>query len=272
MTIQTSCLLALLAAPMICHADSIAAPAIAAGDTWTYATTFETAPNGWRETHDRLVVLRTTADHIYLEAKPDGSAQAPVETVTGADWARSRNINGTDTIVNRPLSFPLSKGKQWQVKFTEPHPNPRLNSAQLDVKMQVVGNEPIDVKAGHFDAIKVEGEGEWKTESMPVRVNGAEIVHDGAGTTAIAHSGGSQITVETGRVYYAYWYVPAVGRWVKSVEENYNASGVRTRRWSAELESFQSNAKHLSFPAASAAPASTTAPAVATHEPATPAS
>ena len=42
-----------------------------------------------------------------------------------------------------------------------------------------------------------------------------------------------------GRTYKAFWYVPEVRRWVKSVEEYYGSGGVRNERYTDELESFQ---------------------------------
>jgi hypothetical protein len=44
-------------------------------------------------------------------------------------------------------------------------------------------------------------------------------------------------TPVSGRTYKAFWYVPEVKRWVKSVEEYYAASGVRSERYTSELES-----------------------------------
>jgi hypothetical protein len=43
----------------------------------------------------------------------------------------------------------------------------------------------------------------------------------------------------SGRTYKAFWYAPEVKRGVKSVEEYYSGSGVRTERYTGELESFK---------------------------------
>jgi hypothetical protein len=43
----------------------------------------------------------------------------------------------------------------------------------------------------------------------------------------------------SGRLYKAFWYVPEVKRWVKSVEEYYSSGGVRNERYTQELESFK---------------------------------
>ena len=49
--------------------------------------------------------------------------------------------------------------------------------------------------------------------------------------------------VATGRLYKAFWYVPEIGRWVKSDEEYYGSNGVRTQRFTSELESFKHAAR-----------------------------
>lgn len=43
----------------------------------------------------------------------------------------------------------------------------------------------------------------------------------------------------TGRLYQAYWYALEVKREVKSVEENYDTNGVRSARFTIELESYK---------------------------------
>ncbi|PRG57233.1 hypothetical protein [Burkholderia gladioli] len=262
MKIKTSWMLALLATPMICRADGIPAPTITPGDTWTYINTAETGPNGWRQSHDSIVALRTTADHIYVETRTANSPQAPIESISGLDWSRARNVNGTEQVVSRPLAFPLGTGKQWEVKFTEQQPTARLNSRTYDTRMRVVGHEAIDVPAGHFDAIKIEGEGQWTAELAPTQVAGSTVVHDNNGVTAISHAGGQKAVTTTGRLYKAVWYVPSVNRWVKTVEEYYNPNGTRAQRLSSELESFHSGTAHGgTAPSAAQAPASAVNPA-----------
>ena len=84
------------------------------GDTWTYINTVEIGLNGWRQTRDQISVQRTTSEHIYVETQQSGTTQAPRELIVDADWSRSRSVNGTDTVVNRPLAFPLTVGKTWR--------------------------------------------------------------------------------------------------------------------------------------------------------------
>lgn len=234
--------LSLLVAPAFGYAASVPAPALQPGDTWTYVDTVETAPNGWRQSHDEIVVLRTTSDHIYFESKQAGSTQAARELIAGADWSRSRNVNGTETLVNRPLSFPLSSGKNWDVKYTELHPNVQHSSESFDTHFKVVGPETIEVAGGKFETIKVEAEGDWTAEVAPAQVASSMAIHNQAGATVVAQARNVAPVTATGRTYMAFWYAPDVGRWVKSVEEYYGSNGQRNQRFSSELESFKHGA------------------------------
>ena len=232
-------LLISLAASTLVHAESISAPKLSPGDTWTYVDTIETAPSGWHQTHDEIVVLRTTSDHIYFEARQAGTTQAANEMIAGADWSRSRNVNGTETTVNQPSSFPLSVGKTWEVKYTEAHPNVRHASESFDNRFKVVGPESVEVPAGKFDAIKVEAEGEWTAETAPMQSATGGTIANQAGTTVVMQTRRAVPVTATGRLYKAFWYVPETGRWVKSVEEYYGSNGIRTLRFSSGLESFK---------------------------------
>jgi hypothetical protein len=237
--IQTTLLLISIAVPMLSQAESTSAPVLKPGDTWTYITTLETAPNGWRQTHDEIVVTRTTSDHIYFETKQASTTQAATETIAGADWSRSRNVNGTETLVNQPLSFPLTVGKTWQVKYTEAHPNVKHDSESVDMHFKVIGSESVQVPAGKFDAIKIEAEGEWTAQTAPAHAATSGTVSNEAGTTVVVQSRNATPVIVTGQLYKAFWYAPAVGRWVKSVEEYYASNGTRSQRYSVELESFK---------------------------------
>jgi len=41
------------------------------------------------------------------------------------------------------------------------------------------------------------------------------------------------------RLYKAFWYVPEIKRWMKSVEEDYSNGGVRSIRRTMELHSYR---------------------------------
>jgi hypothetical protein len=242
-TLLLASLLFPLFSPLPALAQSVAAPTLKAGDTWTYVDTIETAPNGWRQMHDEVSVARTTSDHIYLETKQVGSSQPSKEMIADADWSRERNVNGTQVVVNRPLAFPLSTGKTWELQFTEAHPNDKFDSQTRDTKFKVVDTETVEVPAGKFQAIKIEAEGQWTAQLAPSQAVSQNVLNNQSGTTLLTqtHRTGSQQV--SGRLYEAIWYVPEIGRWVKSVEETYASNGVRSQRITGELESFKRSAQ-----------------------------
>jgi hypothetical protein len=222
-------------------AQSVDAPVIAAGDTWTYRNTHEVAPAGWTQTHDELKVSRATSSTIYYSLKQTDSTQPAKELYSSLDWARVRNLSGKETVVNKPLSFPLSAGKSWEVQFTEQHPNKAHKYEQSTNKYTVVGYEPIEVPAGKFNALKIEVEGKWVAEKEPSQsvVQGTETSQ--SGTSMVTEVKKTTAEMTSGRIYKAFWYVPEVKRWVKSVEEYYSSNGNRNERFTAELESFKVN-------------------------------
>ncbi|MBK1821568.1 hypothetical protein [Burkholderia orbicola] len=226
-------------APGIALAQSIAAPALKPGDTWTYVDTVEIGPNGWRQTRDEITVQRTTPGHIYVESRQSGATQAPHEMIVDADWSRARSINGTETVVNRPLAFPLTIGKTWTIQYSESHPNPQHASEAYDTHYKVVGHETVTVTGGKFDAIKIEAEGSWKAQSAPGQSITSGVSRNAGGSTIVVQSRNNGTAEGTGKTYKAFWYVPAVGRWVKSVEEYYDTNGMRTARYSDELASYK---------------------------------
>ena len=220
-------------------AQTISTPAVKAGDTWTYRVTTEKGTSGWAQTRDEVTVSRVTSSLIYYTSKPSGSTLPAKELFAGLDWSRLRDVNGKETVVNRPLAFPLAAGKTWVVQYTEQHPNKTHKSEQWDSKFTVLGFETVDVPAGKFNALKVEAEGRWIAEIEPTQtvVQGAQ--SSAAGASMATEIQRARIEPVTGRIYEAFWYVPEIRRWVKSVEEYYGNGGVRTERFVGELESFR---------------------------------
>jgi hypothetical protein len=109
-------------------AQNVNAPTIKAGDTWTYKTTTEKGASGWNQTRDETTVSRVTSSTIYYTVKASGSTQPEKELFAGVDWSRVRDIDGKETVVNRPLSFPLTTGKAWEIHYAEQHPSKTFRS------------------------------------------------------------------------------------------------------------------------------------------------
>lgn len=220
-------------------AQSIEQPTVKAGDRWTYQVTKEQGANGWSQTHNEVIVLRSTSSSIYFTAGQVGSKIPANEVFMGADWSRVRAVNGKEIVVNRPLSFPLSVGKTWSINYTEMHPDSRKRFEQREIKYTVLGYETIELPAGKFKALKIEGEGHWTAELEPNQtvVQTANVTQDG--TTMVTQANKTQGELFTGRTYLALWYVPEVKRFVKSIEESYNNHGVRNSRETVELEAYK---------------------------------
>ncbi|RKP46941.1 hypothetical protein [Trinickia fusca] len=239
---KTKMIAALLLAygmPIMAMAQSIAAPTLREGDSWTYVNTEERGASGWHQTHDEVAVQRVTDSHVYFFAKQAGSMQSGNEIIAGSDWSRIRELNGTDVVVNRPLAFPLEIGKSWVVQFTEPHPNAKISSATWTTKYKIIGYEDVQVPAGKFHALKIEAEGDWRAQVAPSNtvVQTAQAAPDAS--TLVTQTQRSIPETTAGHTYKAFWYVPEVGRWVKSVEEIYSSNGTRSERSTAELESYK---------------------------------
>jgi len=216
-------------------AQSIDAPALKAGDSWTVAETTEAGQQGYSRKEEVITVERVDSDDMLVSVKEDGSNQAPTEKMVGRDWSRSRDINGKQETINRPLAFPLRDGKKWTVDYTELNPNRMHTRETFHSEYVVTGWEDVQVPAGTFKALKIEAQGQWTADLAPAIIHGS-----GAAVTPGDVSMASQsvrITPHTisGRLYKAFWYVPEQKRFVKSVEEYYSTKGVRSQRFTEEL-------------------------------------
>lgn len=212
-------------------------PAVQVGDTWTYRQTNETR-SGFKEEREIYEVTRTTASTLYLDARQVGSTQPPKSVFSGIDWRRVRAVNGVETVVNQPFDFPLTVGKHWDVHYREERPNKGYAWEELSLTYTVVGVETVQVAAGKFDAIKIEAEGKWQAETVPSSTI-ATAAQGASGTATIATRADTEAARQVqGRTYKAFWYVPAVRRWVKSVEEYYAGNGERSERNTSELDTY----------------------------------
>jgi len=208
-------------------------------DTWTYRRTTETLPAVWHQAHFHGTILRNSGSTMELQTAEVDSPNPPRAILINSDWSSFRSLGGKETVVYRPFEFPLSIGKTWELEYTDDHPTNKNHSSETrHLKYRVVGWEDVEVPAGKFKALKIEADGVWTGQVAP-RVTAVSTTEAGAqGSTAVAHS--EHVTAETvtGRLYQAYWYAPEVKREVKSIEENYDTHGVRSARFTNELENF----------------------------------
>ena len=229
-----------IAVGLVCgsaYAQSVEAPALKAGDSWVYVDTVETGPQGWSRKNETVTVERLQGDTMLISNKQEGSTQPPVEHLVGIDWSRSRDINGKQQVVNRPLVFPLKPGKTWRVEYTEANPNRQHTSETFGSDFTVVGWEDVQVPAGSFKAIKIEAQGQWSAMVAPSVSSDARGHVDANGAVSVSQSQVTRPHAASGRLYKAFWYVPEQKRFVKSVEEYYDSKGVRSSRYTEELQS-----------------------------------
>lgn len=226
------------AAPIPAAVLPVVQPALHADDTWRYKNSTE-LKGRFGETHDESTVVRTQADAVLLKVHALDSPLQPTELLVGNDWSRFRSVDGREQVVNRPFSFPLTSGKTWTVDYVESNPNRNLSSEHWVTNYRVVGTERITVPAGTFDAIKVEGTGQWTATIAPA-VTGIATTRSDIQGVAVANRIDRQVSHDaTGRIYKAFWYVPAVKRAVKIVEETYDSGGSRIESRTSELESYK---------------------------------
>ncbi len=221
-------------------AQNISQPVLQPQDTWTYRRTTETRPDTWRQAHFVGTVLRNSGSTVLLQNKEVDSPNPPREILINADWSAFRSLSGKETVVHRPFAFPISVGKTWDLEFTDDHPNNKGHKSETRrLKYRVVGWEDVEVPAGKFKALKIEADGAWTGEVAPRTAATIATQTSAQGTTAAAQTVNVTAETVTGRLYQAYWYAPEVKREVKSVEENYDTNGVRSARFTNELEAYK---------------------------------
>jgi hypothetical protein len=218
-------------------AQSVDAPQLKSGDSWVVSRTVDHGPKGWSQRNVSITVDRVQQDSVAIEEKQDGSPQPPVEKMLGADWSYSRDVNGKQVTVKRPLVFPLSPGKKWTLEYTELNPNVHHSSETIHCDYVATGWEDITVPAGHFKALKVECDGHWSAVVAAAVVGGSQAVATAGGGASLSQSQRIVPHPIEGRLYEAYWYVPAQKYLVKQQEEFYNTQGVRTEAITQELVS-----------------------------------
>jgi hypothetical protein len=219
------------------QAQDLKLPKFSPDDSWIYHQTIHKGDKA--EANDAEVsVVRSDDQDLLVNIKAVGSTRPPVEVMFKPDWAKFRSVNGVETVVSRPLAFPLALGKSWNVNYTENNPNPRNVREEIDITYKVVGWEDVTTPAGAFKALKIEGKGNWVADS-PARVQTNSVLAKQG--LAVAQS--SQNVVQgpqraTGRVYRVVWYVPEVERWVKSRDETLGANGQVSDSEETELTTF----------------------------------
>jgi hypothetical protein len=173
-------------------AETVGAPSVKEGDSWTYVRS---------DKMDRTRAAKYTTTVKSVSA--DGYVTA-VEPLEGSMTAREDRYNKDGNLVDfegfkfQPFvgiyEFPLSAGKQWESKYTwfSPTANAQLSGTRRN---KVAGWETVKTPAGEFKALKITAE-----------------------TQIMGRSGFGSSTQAT------YWYAPDVRRLVRVETKGFGAA------------------------------------------------
>ena len=227
-------------------AESLQLPKVKEGDTWTYRATFDNTSGsntagGWSQNSSVNTVTRVTSSTIFLDVHQTESKLPPKEIFVGLDWSLMQDFNGIQTITSQPLNFPLYVGKSWNLNLTNPRQVQNIQSVTNTIKYVIIGYEKVSVPAGDFNALKIEAEGQWTADLIAQKsvVQSGKV--DANGSTMVSQTQNNTAKQASGKLYKVYWYAPETKRFVKSVEEVYSNTNVRTNQITLELESFKVN-------------------------------
>jgi hypothetical protein len=212
---KTWCLLSLLAIffltliPSSYAADlptKVDRPVIKVDDTWTYTKSIGTN-------------IRTFTYRV-VTVQPDGGYQLEVQSSTSSGtWREKYDPNGnviTDygsifSPSREIFHFPLEVGKVYAcAEFTRKSPKDPSVNYTLKAEIKSITQDKVVVKAGTFNALKVE----------------VEIPYEGMSSKGSSFSN---------RIVETYWYSQEVGRWVKKQYNDLGNKGLEV----FELESFK---------------------------------
>lgn len=219
-------------------AEPLPAPQLEAGDSWSYRLTSQKG-GAIADSHIVVTVVRVGGDGVLVSQTSDASPGHVNSTMFGLDWSKRRSVNGQETVVVRPLAFPLELGKSWTLDYTEQNPTPQKLRQTNAIPYKVVGAEDVTTPAGRFHTLKIEAESRWVVDLAPRLVNNAVVARQGMAAATTSENRVVQGARVSGRNYQCFWYAPEVKRWVKSIEEFYASNGDLTERYVDELESFK---------------------------------
>jgi hypothetical protein len=220
-------------------APSIAAPALHAGDSWVFDRTREQGTSGFARQRLDLKIDRVDSDMMVVGVKLDGAPTDYQEHMTGLDWSQRRIIDGKEATAGRPFSFPMTVGGKWESDYSDPIPHGVQTSAHFHTTYRAVGWEDVVVPAGTFHTLKIEAEGTVEAHIFVPATAGGGVASAPGGSTAVARTTAARSGIAHLITHDEFYYAPEVKYFVKSVEEQYNASNIRTLRDAQELVSYK---------------------------------
>ena len=204
------CLAAALPAASAQEHAPVPAPEVAVGDSWTVQYT--DLWKGAKGSVNRLEVVGVDDQAIEVDIKRAASGAV----LTHQRFSREMNPIDRGAMHFAPAfmryAFPLEPGKEWSGEATGDNPKSGKHW-RYHIKGKVLGWEKVAVKAGEFDALKVEVKALYRGEET-------------------GNNGGS------GQLTEVLWYAPAVNSYVKLDYNDTDWTGRIYNRDSWELLSF----------------------------------
>lgn len=112
---------------------------------------------------------------------------------------------------NGLLKFPLAPGASWRSRYELTRARQGAFRSKWDVQIKVVGWEDVEVPAGRFRALRIEGDGSYQRQ---------DVAGNGSGR-------------------WVFWYAPQAKRWVKYTYESTDFRGNPNVRQTDELVEFR---------------------------------
>ena len=230
-----------LAAADLMQPETVAKPVLKVKDSWVFRINDRSKNGETKERHVGLSIVRSSAHSVLQSAKAADSSMPAIEKLLGADLSLSDSINGQTVVVHKPFDFPMKTGKKWTVSYEKDNPTKSVKKHAIELRYEGIGWEEVSVPAGTFQAFKIEAEGTWRDEFNPTPMtlgSASQIDKDGA-VIVVKNQKPFTPASLTGKIFRTYWYVPAVKREVKSVEEQFSSDGSLSGESTWELESSQ---------------------------------
>lgn len=193
----------------------IVLPSIRVGDRWVYRGTDGEAQDA---VSLERTVRRIDGDRIELRQQTLDAWGRPEPGMRLRVLSRATlalDVAGLVSGQMRYADFPLALGKSWDYRY-QLAAGPRSLS-NYQVRARVEGIERVRVRAGVFDAVRIEHRGEWST---PVTEAGA-------------------VRTVTGRIEGTFWYAPAVNNWARIDLTLYRPDGSVETRLQQELVRYE---------------------------------
>jgi hypothetical protein len=233
-------LISSLASADLIQPEIVDKPIFKPKDTWTFRINDRSRNGETKERRMVMSIVRSSSKSVLQSAKAADSSLPPIEKLLGADLSLSDSINGQEVIVHKPFDFPMKIGKKWNVLYEKENPTKNIKKHRIELQYEGIGWEEVSVTGGKFQAFKVEAEGTWRDEFNPTPMT--------TGSTSQIDKDGAVIVVKnlkpfipapiTGKIFRTYWYVPAIKREIKSIEEQFTTDGSLASKSTWELDSY----------------------------------